>query len=113
LLGLAGVYFVVYRLGGFADARRDRPFAREAWLQADLRTRGTMVDDLIQRRLLEGKTRAQVEELLGAPDRASELKVEYDVDIGHTFVSGPWLYDLRVKFDPETHRVTEVLVSDD
>jgi hypothetical protein len=47
------------------------PFSKEAWASADAETRGHMVKDLLNRRLLDGKPAAEIVELLGAPDEQS------------------------------------------
>jgi hypothetical protein len=68
--------------------------------------------DLRSRRLLEGKSEAEVLALLGKPDYRSFGAWVYRVDIGHTFGGKPWLYDLRVMFDAEGGRVERVALTD-
>jgi hypothetical protein len=86
------------------------PFDSAQWADADLRTRGRMVDDLLRRELLLGKTRNEVIQLLGEPDFDSTEELtylSYQVDIGHAYV-----YDMMIVFDPATRKSKEVLLDD-
>jgi hypothetical protein len=86
------------------------PFDALQWANADLRTRGRMVDDLLRRELLLGKNRNEVIQLLGEPDSDSAeelICLSYQVDIGHAYT-----YDMMIVFDPATRQSKEVLLDD-
>lgn len=92
------------------DQPKHIPFDAAQWTTADLRTRGRMVNDLLRRELLIGKTRGEVVELLGNPDfDGSEelIYLSYQVDIGHAYI-----YDMMIVFDPATRKSKEVLLDD-
>jgi len=76
----------------------DQPFSSERWLTGDARARGRMVRDLLRSRLLEGKTDAEVEKLLGAADfyKYSGYDRIYRVDIGYRWIFQPILYEFSV-----------------
>ena len=88
-------------------------FNDSQWRSGDARLRGAMVDDLVQRQdeLVIGRSRAQVQELLGSCDSSTASPLEYEVDLGHRFGGSPWLYTLKVEFD-ESGNATSVLLLD-
>ena len=75
------------------------PFVQQVWLQEDLRTRGKMANDLIASNRLHGMTRAEVLALLGTSRSSSTDSLAYAVDIGMTFGSDSWTYELVIEFD--------------
>jgi len=56
-----------------------RPFDSADWKRSDATNRGAMSEDLITRKLLIGKSRAEVEALLGKPDRQDADDLDYTV----------------------------------
>ncbi len=57
---------------GLAKPWRDytkKPFDSQQWKAGDRITRGTMYFDLFEKRTLTGKSKDEVEELLGEPDK--------------------------------------------
>jgi hypothetical protein len=87
-------------------------FDAATWRTGDLRTRGTMVRDLIERELLIGKSRQEAVGLLGPPDQEAERLLTYNVDLGHKFGSTPWLYALQLRIDAASGRVLEAWYTD-
>lgn len=87
-------------------------FDAVTWRAGDLRTRGTMVRDLIDRDLLIGKSRREAVALLGPPDIEAERVLTYKVDLGDKFGSTPWLYALHLKIDPANGKVSEAWYAD-
>ena len=75
------------------------------WGTGDLRTRGTMVRDLIDRELLIGKSRQEAVALLGPPDQEGKRLLIYKVDLGQKFGSTPWFYALRLRIDAASGKV--------
>lgn len=93
-------------------------FSTEAWASADAETRGHMVRDLQRRKLLDHKTRQEVENLLGPPDHSGTEDddgriILYTYDVGYMGFN-PYVafaYELRVQFD-EQGLVDEMYVDD-
>jgi len=91
-----------------------KKFDSKVWKMGDLQVRGEMANNLLLQRdlLLVGKTKSQIEELLGPPDSTNQINEmlvspgstrteswEYDVDLGEKFFSSPWLYFIKIEFD--------------
>lgn len=87
---------------GLKESRpfQDRPFNAEAWRAGDAQTRGEMSQDLRWQRdersgsSLSRKSRAQIAQLLGEPDRKTRGRC---CGAGGTSDEEVWLYDLEVK----------------
>lgn len=79
LYGLASAYFVVV-VPSSDDYRHRLSFEKRVWRDKsadagdDWPTRLRMVDSLIDRRLLDGRTRSQVVELLGPADDTAKFR---------------------------------------
>jgi hypothetical protein len=90
-------------------------FNREAWLQGDSRTRGKMVDDIIEDSILIGKSKREVLHLLG-DDVDTSGNFSYPVDLGLKTgpfgLGGMWPFDLNIHFDTLTNKVFEVTCND-
>ena len=71
-----------------------------------------MVRDLVGSRVLDGKTKAAVADLLGPPDSEDQVHQVYLVDLGHRFGSKPWLYQLHVEFAADPPVVAKVWYAD-
>jgi len=62
---LGGAWAVYYRYIKFSYGYDPVPFSKTAWRSADADTRGYMVADLLDRKILVNKTQEEVLELLG------------------------------------------------
>jgi hypothetical protein len=93
-----------------ACAPRPKKFDLKEWKSSNSSSRGAMVQDLIDRRLLLGKTPAQVEDLLGRPDSKEEDWYGYKV----VTISRCYFWECRmdVVFDKASSQVVSVQVSD-
>jgi hypothetical protein len=97
------LYFIfVFILLSFLSscaAPSPRTFNSEEWKSGGSSVRGSMVPDLIDRRLLEDKSKADVEQLLGKADSENLLSLDYKVitfqDVIFGFVE--WKYLLMSK----------------
>ncbi|MBK8482785.1 MAG: hypothetical protein IPL31_00115 [Saprospiraceae bacterium] len=90
-------------------------FNREEWLHGDWRTRGKMVDNIIEDSTLIGKSKMEVLSLLGEQGDTTD-NFSYQVDIGLKTgpfgLGGVWLFDLNIHFDTLTNIVFEVRCND-
>jgi hypothetical protein len=84
----------------------------EKWIAGDARVRGEMVRDLIASKRLDGKTRSQVETLLGPPTYDATNRTSYVVDIGYRWGSRAWNYSLCISFDEARESVQYVDLKD-
>jgi hypothetical protein len=107
MLGLAVVY--VSPKDAFF---RPRTFVPEEWSRGDFGLRGEMARDLIASRVLNGKTHAEVEALLGPPDRTRTNELIYTVDIGYLLVRSPWKYTVCISFDEAQNVVRNAQLKD-
>lgn len=86
-------------LGGGDSAQRvHAPFDSATWKSGNDSARGQMADDLIDRRLLIGKTRAEVIAMLGEPDQDGGGSLGYFVYFSTDNAARP-AYVIRVEFD--------------
>jgi len=98
--GYIGYHYLAYR---------PIKFSSEGWKQGDSVTRGRMLGDLRRSGILIGKTKRQVEDLLGPPNR--EMK-----DTAITLIDGehraPYVYSYRVTIGNEMifHPIAEYSV---
>jgi hypothetical protein len=88
----------------------NRKFDSTAWLQNDARTRGRMSQDLVDSKLLIGKTVEEAKRVLGQPDYSYPTALQYHIDLGWAF-KDPKHYGLQVHFD-EKRLVREVKIVD-
>ena len=82
-----------------------KPFDPKAWIEGDYRERGRMSGDLLNNHPLEGRTLAELEELLGEPndtDTTLSIKTWY-LDLGWT-----GLFHMDVHIDSTTATVDSV-----
>lgn len=87
---------------GFRKPWRDysaKPFSSSEWLSGDRIERGRMTLDLFKKRIPDGKTKQQIVEMLGDPDKTRTVEKKevwfYKTDIG---ISGA-LDNFPVSFD--------------
>ena len=112
LIAIAALGLVGFYLSPKDPFFHRRSFAAEQWAAGDMRVRGQMVQDLVTKKLLEDKTRSEVEALLGRADQAYTNSVEYRVDVGTRFLVSRWYYRLVVHFKDQGNKVREVLLID-
>src|SRR5262249_27832618 len=76
-------------------------FTREGWAIADAEHRCYMLNDLLNKRLLEGKAIDEVRDLLGQPDNGSEFALHYRVGYRGFNERAPMVfsYTLFIDFD--------------
>ena len=84
-----------------------KKFNSEEWKASSQVERGYMTSDLIKRKLLVGKTKPEVLEMLGVPKDISRTRFHYLLDYGY---STP--FHLDVIFAKTNQRITEAKVSD-
>jgi hypothetical protein len=85
-------------------------FTAERWRAGSLEQRGRMAADLCASGVLRGKTREEVRDLLGEPDRDFADAIEYDVRSPHPASPRPeWV---AVRFDRRSGRVAEVKIEE-
>jgi hypothetical protein len=87
-------------------------FDSDKWKNADKRTKGQMVYDLKDRRLLIGKNKQQVVETLGAYEEANKNTWSYQVDVGIKFGNDVWSYRFNVFFDEQSQTVKGTTLTD-
>lgn len=64
----------------FWRSYKQQPFDSQKWRNGDALERGTMLVDLFSKRKIQGKTKEQVLELLGEPDKKSNTS---GLDVWH------------------------------
>ena len=108
------LFFIV--MGCRQDKQTEKlKFNREEWLHGDIRTRGKMVDNIIEDSMLIGKSKSEVLTLLGDQGDTTG-NFSYPVDIG--LKTGPfgwggiWPFDLNIHFDTLSSKVIEVRCND-
>jgi hypothetical protein len=85
-------------------------FRGERWRAGGLEQRGRMAADLCASGVLRGKTREEVRDLLGEPDRDFAEVMEYDVRSPRS--ASPRAEWVAVLFDRQSGRVAEVKIQD-
>ena len=90
-------------------SRDDKTFDSAKWKAGSIRTKGMMVDDLLKRGILLGKSRKDVETLLGKPDGAFDSSDIYKVDIGE-ILTPDWWYVLKICY--KDGQVTKAYITD-
>ena len=104
LIVLAGILLLLPACGN------NKSFDSAAWLKANARDRGRMSQDLVDRKLLVGKSVEQAKQALGEPQKDWGSVVQYDIDLGWLF-KDPRHYGLQVHFEAD-QRVSEVRIVD-
>jgi|SRR6185503_5038889 hypothetical protein len=93
-----------------AACGNNKSFDSAAWLKADLRARGRMCEDLVDRRILIGQTASEAKRLLGEPDNTFPSILTYKIDLGWP-LKDPIHYGLQVHLDADRN-VREVKIVD-
>ena len=104
LIVFAGILLLLAACGN------NKSFDSAAWLKANARERGRMSQDLVDRKLLVGKSIEQAKQVLGGPQKDWGRVVQYDIDLGWLF-KDPKTYGLQVHFDND-RTVREVKIVD-
>ena len=88
----------------------NRSFDGAAWRSGDARARGRMSEDLVNGRILIGKSSQEAQRVLGPPDTDYGPVLAYRIDLGWAF-KDPIHYGLQVHLD-ERRNVREVKIVD-
>ncbi len=77
----------------------NRSFSSEAWKHTPEEQRYELVNDLLRKQLLDGKSRAQVMELLGSPDSEAQdpRMLAYVVKSGSNSFNQVFILDIRFR----------------
>lgn len=93
-----------------------RSFDSQKWMTGGYSLRGQMAQDIIARRILLGKTKAEVEKILGLPDNISSYEhgdsYYYKARTSNLRCYYLWECRLSVYFDKKSSQVTNVSISD-
>ena len=82
-------------------------FNKEKWINGTQIERGNMSTDLVDSKMLIGKTKVEVIELLGNPKDSSLINFHYPVDFGFMVP-----FHLDINFDLIDKKVKEVTLAD-
>lgn len=104
------VLLVMALVSLLAACGNNKSFDSAAWLKGDLRARGRMCEDLVQRKILIGQSADEAQRLLGPPDNEYPGALSYKIDLGWPF-KDPKHYGLQVHLD-ENRNVREVRIVD-
>ena len=96
--------------GLFVGCGNNKPFSPTVWRNANARERGRMSQDLVDTKLLVGRTIEQAKEILGEPEKDWGSVIQYDIDLGWP-LKDPKHYGLQVHLD-ENRTVREVRIVD-
>ena len=88
------------------------PFDTQKWKEGNARERGSMSRNLIQKQILENKSKEEVIELLGDPDRDDTGCISYKLDLGGYASMLEWSYKLQICFDQENGKSTIIQIND-
>ncbi len=113
LAGIAMLASISLAACGNDEAREAPPrvFESQAWKNGDWKVRSQMAHDLVDRRLLIGKSRMQVESLLGKPDQEGGASFAYFIDPGPSGSLGPPYY-IHVEFDQAGKTAKDAWITD-
>lgn len=93
IAGIVTLYFAA-----LDPSFRFRPFDSVEWRNGNARSRGEMIEDLIDNRRLDGKSKEEITALLGEGTEKDNT-VNYTVDLGVRFGFKPSLFEFAVYFD--------------
>ena len=82
-------------------------FDTEKWRNGNQIERGNMSTDLVESKILIGKTKSEIIDLLGKPKDSSITNFHYLVDFGYMTP-----FDLNISFDENNLRVNKTDLSD-
>lgn len=95
---------------GLSACGNHQPFDSTIWQQGNPRSRGTMAEDLVQGKMLVGKSPLEIEKLLGRPDGNYPNVQVYKIDMGLPF-KDPAHYGFHVYFNSD-NKVREAKIVD-
>ncbi len=87
-------------------------FDSSKWFNGNERIRGSMAQDLIDKGILEGKSKNDIKNFLGPPDKENAQYIIYIIDVGIKFGETPWPYYLNIRLDTKTSLFIEAIISD-
>ena len=87
-------------------------FQADQWRYGDYRVRGTMCRDLSEKKILIGKTRSEVKNILGEPEQDYDEFTKYAIDLGSIWERWMIRYNFMIDFDKETGLVTSAHLMD-
>ena len=92
-------------------------FSSEQWKSGDLRLRGQMSSNLEKSKILEGKMRNEVIDLLGEPFHINSMPNEtenwsYKTDKGLKLGDGVWIHWFNVDFSEQNGTVIKTYTTD-
>jgi hypothetical protein len=90
----------------------DLVFSSKEWKESDFRVRGRMYSSLLNQKLLTGKTRSEVIEILGKADEEYKDSIKYAIDLGSIFERCIQRYFLMITFDEQTQKVKDTEIID-
>tara|TARA_R110002111_G_scaffold221743_2_gene283929 strand:- start:369 stop:686 length:318 start_codon:yes stop_codon:yes gene_type:complete len=82
-------------------------FNKEKWISGTQIERGNMSTDLVESKILIGKTKSEILDLLGNPKDSTNTNFHYLVDFGYMTS-----FDLKISFDKSNLRVNKTDLSD-
>lgn len=94
------------------------PFNSEQWKNGDMRLRGQMTKDLEKSKILEGKTRDEVRDLIGEPFHINSMPDEtenwsYKTDKGYySYDDNIWIHWFHVNFSKQYGTVIKTNTTD-
>ena len=90
----------------------DLLFDQNEWKKSGARVRGRMYSNLLSQKILLGKTRHEVIEMLGEPDETYPDIIKYAIDLGG--IDERWLqrYFLFISFDERTNEAIKAVPGD-
>jgi len=94
----------------FADCGNHKPFNSADWLEADARERGRMSQDLVDSKILLGRSLDDAKQILGEPQKDWGRVVQYHINLGYP-LKDPQSYGLQVHLD-SSRTVTDVKIVD-
>ena len=115
---IVSLFFIIFYKYSYCSSNKDEekqkeiPFDSQNWVEGDGRLRGAMSDGLIASEILMGKHISEIRHLLGKPDQEWSGHISYWIDIGHEFISSPWMYYRCIRYDSTTGITKTVWISD-
>jgi hypothetical protein len=94
-------------LFGCINSSKLEKFDKEKWQSATQIERGNMSTDLVESKILIGKDKRQVIDLIGYPKDSTETNFHYLVDFGYMTP-----FHLDINFDSTDLKVKEVTLAD-
>jgi hypothetical protein len=120
LIVLGTIVLVAYLSRSEESLWPDDQFTVERWRATEIEQRYVMAKDLVHRRLLDGKSKADVIAFLGEPESGRmeggityRDNFSYVVRTGSRSVSFNAVWFIRILFDPATGKVQDYAIAGD